>query len=69
MTNFEIILLVLTGLIGFWLFSIACMFAKLTKNFEEQSTAVILMIATFMKLKGIKLKGDKNNDTTGEKNP
>jgi hypothetical protein len=45
------------------------MFAKLTKNFEEQSTAVILMIATFMKLKGIKLKGDKNNDTTGEENP
>lgn len=64
MSNFEIILLVLTGLIGFWLFSIACMFAKLTKNFEEQSTAVILMIATLLNK-----KGDKNNDTTGEKNP
>lgn len=64
MSNFEIILLVLTGLIGFWLFSIACMFAKLTKNFEEQSTAVILMIATMLNK-----KGEKDNDTTGEENP
>lgn len=63
MSNYEIILLIMTGLIGFWLFSLACMFAKFTKHFEEQSTAIILMIATMLNK-----KGEKDNDTTGKTN-
>ena len=68
MTNYEIIVLVLLGLIGFWLFSIACMFAKLTKHTEEQSTAVILLIGAMLN-KIQEEEGENNNDTTGEENP
>jgi hypothetical protein len=62
MEKWQIILIVILALNGFWLFSMTCMLASIARHTQIQSEAITLFIATAIN----NTKGG-NHDTTGEK--
>lgn len=63
MEKWQIILMVILALNGFWLFSMTCMLASIARHTQIQSEAITLFIATALN----NTKGGNHNDTTGEK--
>lgn len=64
METWQIVLAVILAVNGFWLFLITCLLSTISKNLEQQSTAIILLIGNMIN----NIKGEKDNDTTGKKN-